>query len=103
MEPSFTNYWVSRILSSTSFQMLSVAIGWQMYSLTHDAFSLGFVGLAQFIPMVLLTLVVGHAADRFDRRKIVFYARLRRGRSLHFYYLEILAAGLDGNKFYWLL
>jgi len=94
MEPSFTNYWVSRILSSTSFQMLSVAIGWQMYSLTHDAFSLGFVGLAQFIPMVLLTLVVGHAADRFDRRKIVFLCQITEG--------AIAALLLFGNISGWL-
>ncbi|MDR6554422.1 MFS family permease [Paenibacillus qinlingensis] len=60
------------MFSSSSFQMLSVAIGWQMYDLTHDAFSLGFVGLAQFVPMVLLTFVVGQVADRFDRRRIVF-------------------------------
>ncbi|MEK3725133.1 MFS transporter [Paenibacillus sp. FSL H8-0034] len=73
---SFTKFWISRTLSSTSFQMLSVAIGWQMYDLTHDAFSLGFVGLAQFVPMVLLTLVVGHVADRFDRRKIVFLCQI---------------------------
>lgn len=71
-QPSFRNYWVSRILASTSFQMLSVAIGWQMYDLTHDAFSLGLVGLAQFIPMVLLTFIVGQIADNYDRRKIVF-------------------------------
>jgi MFS family permease len=55
--------------------MLSVAIGWQMYDLTHDAFSLGLVGLAQFLPMVLLTFVVGQVADRFDRRKIVYWAQ----------------------------
>lgn len=78
-QPSFANFWASRILSSTSFQMLSVAIGWQMYSLTHNAFSLGFVGLAQFLPMVLLTLVVGHVADRFDRRKIVFICQIVEG------------------------
>jgi MFS family permease len=71
-QPAFAKFWFSRILSSSSFQMLSVAIGWQMYDLTHDAFSLGLVGLAQFLPMVLLTLVVGQVADRFDRRKIVF-------------------------------
>lgn len=77
--PNFTNYWVSRMLSSIAFQMLSVAIGWQMYALTHDAFSLGQVGLAQFLPMVLLTLVVGHVADRFDRRLIVFWCLLIEG------------------------
>ncbi|WEG12349.1 MFS transporter [Pullulanibacillus sp. KACC 23026] len=78
-QTSFLFYWMGQILSSTSFQMLSVAIGWQMYSVTHDAFSLGFVGLAQFLPMILLTLVVGHAADRFDRRLIVFICRLVEG------------------------
>ena len=71
-QPFFPKFWVSRILSSTSFQMLSVAIGWQMYELTQDAFSLGMVGLAQFIPMLLLTLFVGRIADRYDRRRIVY-------------------------------
>lgn len=59
--------------------MLSLAIGWQMYALTHDAFSLGFVGLAQFIPMVLLTLVVGQVADRYNRRTIVFICQIVEG------------------------
>ena len=91
---SFTNFWISRMMTSTSFQMLSVAIGWQMYDLTHDAFSLGLVGLAQFIPMVLLTLVVGQVADRVDRRKIVFICQM----------IEALIAGLllYGNFANWL-
>ena len=59
-------------MSSVSFQMMSVAMGWQIYSLTHSAFALGLVGLAQFVPMFVLTLVVGHVADRYDRRTIVF-------------------------------
>lgn len=50
-----------------------------MYDLTHDAFSLGLVGLAQFTPMVLLTLVVGHVADSFDRRRIVFLCQILEG------------------------
>lgn len=83
-QSSFLQFWSSRILSSTSFQMLSVAIGWQMYSLTHDAFSLGFVGLAEFLPMALLTLVVGHVADRFNRRNIVFLCQM----------IEAVVAGL---------
>jgi MFS family permease len=74
--------------------MLSVAIGWQMYELTHDAFSLGLVGLAQFLPMVLLTLVVGQAADRFDRRKIVFLCQFIEG--------GIAALLLFGSWFGWL-
>jgi len=53
------------------FQMLGVAVGWQLYDLTGSALDLGLVGLVQFVPMVLLTLVVGQVADRSDRRLIV--------------------------------
>jgi len=53
------------------FQMLGVAVGWQLYELTGSALDLGLVGLVQFVPMVLLTLVVGQVADRSDRRLIV--------------------------------
>lgn len=78
-QPSFAKAWAARILSTTSFQMLSVAIGWQMYALTNDAFSLGLVGLAQFVPMMLLTLIVGQVADRFDRRNIVVLCMIFEG------------------------
>lgn len=51
--------------------MLGVAVAWELYELTGSALDLGLVGLAQFVPMVLLTLPVGHVADRYDRRLIV--------------------------------
>ena len=51
--------------------MFSVAVGWQVYALTHSAFALGMVGLAQFVPAFLLTLPGGLAADRFDRRTML--------------------------------
>lgn len=60
----------ARWASISAFQMQGVAIGWQMYALTNSAWYLGLVGLAQFLPMFLLTLVVGHVVDRFDRRVI---------------------------------
>jgi MFS family permease len=66
----FQRFWGARVLSSASFQMLAVAMGWHIYALTHSPFALGLVGLAQFLPMFLLTLVVGHVADRYDRRRI---------------------------------
>jgi MFS family permease len=50
--------------------MVGVAVGWQMYDLTRSALALGFVGLAQFLPLLLLVFLVGHVADRFDRRHI---------------------------------
>ena len=51
--------------------MVGVAVGWQLYALTGSALDLGLVGLAQFVPMILLTLVVGQVADRCDRRLVV--------------------------------
>ena len=51
--------------------MLAVAVGWQLYSLTGSALDLGLVGLVQFVPMIVLTLVVGQVADRCDRRLVV--------------------------------
>jgi len=52
-------------------QMFMVAVGWQMYDLTHSAWNLGLVGLFQFVPALALALVSGHVADRHDRRRIV--------------------------------
>jgi len=51
--------------------MQSVAVGWQVYSITHRPLDLGYVGLAQFVPAVVLSLATGAVADRFDRRRIV--------------------------------
>jgi MFS family permease len=51
--------------------MQSVAIGWQIYAITGDALDLGLIGLAQFLPFVVLVLPAGQVADRFDRRTII--------------------------------
>ena len=51
--------------------MQTVAVGWQVYSLRHDPLDLGLVGLSQFLPFIPLALVAGHAADRFNRRRIL--------------------------------
>ena len=67
----FALYWSSRILVVLALQMQTVAIGWQLYSLTGSALDLGLVGLVQFVPTIVLTLVVGQAADRYDRRLVV--------------------------------
>ena len=61
----------ARMATAFAMQMQNVAIGWYVYVLTNDPLSLGFVGLAQFLPAILLILLTGHAADRFDRRRIV--------------------------------
>ncbi len=60
----------SRTCSSLGFQSLTVALGWMVYDLTGSAWMLGWVGFCQFLPMLLLTFVVGTVADRYDRRRI---------------------------------
>lgn len=61
----------ARFLSVVSSEMISVAVGWQIYGLTHRPLDLGLVGLAQFAPGVLLFLVAGHTADRHSRQAII--------------------------------
>ncbi|KGE01787.1 MFS transporter [Achromobacter sp. RTa] len=69
--PAFLHFLCARVGASLAFQIVSVAVGWQIYELSGSALDLGLIGLAQFLPMAALTLVVGHVADRYDRRKIV--------------------------------
>ena len=69
--PDFTVYELARFFIVTALEMLSVAVGWQVYEITHRALDLGLVGLAQFLPGLILFLASGHAADRFDRRKLL--------------------------------
>ena len=71
--PPFALLLFSRILANVGFAMLGVAVGWQLYTLTGSALDLGLVGLAQFVPMVVLTLVVGQVADRCDRRLVAAF------------------------------
>jgi MFS family permease len=69
----------SRLLSILGLEMANVAVGWQVYALTHRPLDLGYVGLAQFLPPLFLTLPAGHAADRFDRRHVVLLCHLAFG------------------------
>jgi MFS family permease len=69
-QPNLLRFWLGQTGAFMAYNMLVVAVGWQVYDFTHSAFSLGLVGLIQFLPQLLLTLVVGHVADRYDRRYI---------------------------------
>jgi MFS family permease len=64
-------YWAARLSASLGAQILTVAALWQIYTLTGDPLYPGLVGLVQFLPMLLLVLVTGTAADRFGRRLIM--------------------------------
>jgi MFS family permease len=67
---------MGRGFSTLAYQMGAVAVGWQVYALTHSAFDLGLVGLAQFIPMALLTFAAGHAADRYERKQVLQWCQI---------------------------
>lgn len=84
----FALYWGVRIASMMAFQMLAVAVGWQVYDLTGSMLALGYIGLAGFLPAVFLVLVVGHVADRFERRRVV-----QAGHALEAVVALVLALG----------
>jgi MFS family permease len=67
----FLHYFASRSLSEFSYQIAAVAVGWQIYALTHSALDLGLAGLVQFAPSALLMFPAGHAADRYPRSHVV--------------------------------
>ena len=81
---SFRLFWLASVASTIALQMQIVAVGWQVYQLTHSPFDLGIVGLVQFIPSLFLVFVVGHVADRHDRRQVARFSIL----------VEAIAAGL---------
>ena len=67
----FRLYLTSRLIASFGQQMLTVAVGWELYERTHSALALGLVGLAQMAPMILFTLPAGHLADNHNRKRII--------------------------------
>jgi MFS family permease len=77
--PSFLSFLLSRSFSRFASQIGAVAIGWQVYELTGSAFSLGMIGLVQFLPTALLLFVAGHAADRYERRRVVQLCQVAEG------------------------
>jgi MFS family permease len=68
---AFLLYWLSRFASSFAVQIQTVAVGWQVYDMTRNPLDLGYVGLSQFLPALLLVLVTGAVADRYRRRVIM--------------------------------
>jgi MFS family permease len=80
----FLFYISARAFSRFAAQISAVAVGWQVYALTHSAFDLGMVGLAQFLPTALLVFVAGHAADRYERKRVVQICQIVEGLTATF-------------------
>ena len=69
--PGFVLFQIARFLSVSSVEMQAVAVGWQVYEITKRPLDLGYVGLAQFLPGILLFPISGHVSDRFERRHVL--------------------------------
>lgn len=67
----YRNYLFSRAAITFGVNVLGPTVGWQIYEITQEPFALGLIGLAEFLPFLLVTLIGGYIADIFDRRKIM--------------------------------
>ena len=106
--PNFVAYTLARFFIVVALEMQSVAVGWQVYEITHRPIDLGYVGLAQFLPGFVLFLFAGHAADIFDRRKLLIWCYAgfglcsalllaiswRAPRSVHSIYVVLVLLGI---------
>src|SRR3954451_15268624 len=89
---SFLLFLLSRSFSRFATQIGAVAIGWQVYDMTGSGFQLGMIGLVQFLPTALLLFVAGHAADRYERKRVVQICEIVEGLTALF-----LALGAFGG------
>ncbi|HEY6765910.1 MAG TPA: MFS transporter [Candidatus Sulfotelmatobacter sp.] len=69
--PAFVLFQIARFLIVAAMEMQAVAVGWQVYEITKRPLDLGLVGLAQFLPGILLFPISGHASDRYERRNVL--------------------------------
>lgn len=67
----FRHFQLARVAAVLGWSAQSLAVAWQVYSITHRALDLGYTGLVQFLPGLIFMLPAGHTADRFDRRQVV--------------------------------
>ncbi len=73
--PHFRNYLLGAFLSEIGNQMQIVAVAWQVYQMTHNPASLGIIGFANFLPIILFSLIGGLVADKLDRKKLLLISQ----------------------------
>lgn len=88
----FRLFFAARLLSALATQMADVAIAWLVYQLTNSALALGLIGLCVFLPNILFLLVAGHAADRYERRRILIICYCMAGCVSLFLLYSVLRA-----------
>jgi MFS family permease len=95
----FRLYQTARLMVILGAEAQSVAVAWQVYAITHSALDLGYTGLALFLPGLFVMLAAGHAADRFDRRKIILLCYgLQAICTATLLWLSLSATALKGGR-----
>jgi len=92
---SFMLFWCARTFTNGAYMMQGVAVGWQIYDLTHDPFDLGLVGLVQFVPLVALSVLIGQIADRYDRRAVAAICQVAKALAALALALGTTAGSID--------
>lgn len=101
--PGFAAFLLARLLIVCALQIQAIVVAWQVYDLTQDPLSLAWVGLAQFVPMLLLLLPAGDLIDRFDRKLILSISWVVAGLSSGALFWLSLSAELNVSLVYWVL
>ncbi|MBX9648447.1 MAG: MFS transporter [Xanthobacteraceae bacterium] len=96
----FLSFLLSRSFSRFATQIGAVAIGWQVYDMTGSAFQLGMIGLVQFLPTALLLFVAGHAADRYERKRVVQICEIVEGLTALFLALGAFSGWLTVTQIF---
>jgi len=91
----FVLFWFARVAVTVGYHMLIVAVGWQLYALTSNPFDLGLIGLIQFIPAMLLFLVVGQVTDRYDRRFVLIACQVTEAVAATTLLIGLLTGGMS--------
>ena len=89
----FQLYWLTRVLSTAGYQIMQVAIMWQVLQLTGSAWQLGLVGGVMWIPVIIGTFLIGYVADHYDRRMIILVCQISKALGA----AMLLIAGFTGN------
>lgn len=97
--PPYRRLFTAVSVSNVGQQMTSVAVGIQVYQLTHASFAVGLVGLCQLVPLVALGLFGGAMSDSYDRRRIGLFSAMGMTATS----VLLLAQALAGNRHVWLL
>src|ERR1700761_2690861 len=69
--PEYRSFIIARFFYVMALRMVTTIVGWRIYEITHSAFSIGLIGLAEFLPAFGLALNAGHIIDKSDKRKLL--------------------------------